>query len=128
VEYVGLDGAADLAICDYAGERGFVMVTKDVDYDQIIALRNFNPKLIRLALGNTSNGATLHVLHSAAPKIIPALNSPIAGWSSWGDGLKKAGASRLFYLRLYRWRTRPPFCTLRGIFGGLCRAAFVRLP
>ena len=38
LEYVGLDGEADLAICDYAGEHGFVMVTKDVDYDQIIAL------------------------------------------------------------------------------------------
>ena len=30
VELVGLDGAADLAICDYADEHGFVMVSKDV--------------------------------------------------------------------------------------------------
>jgi predicted nuclease of predicted toxin-antitoxin system len=27
VKFVGLDGATDLAICDYAGEHGFVMVT-----------------------------------------------------------------------------------------------------
>ncbi len=79
VEYVGLDGAADLAICDYAREHGFVMVTKDVDYDQIIALRNFDPKLIRLTFGNTSNAATLHALLSAAPEIIAALNNPNRG-------------------------------------------------
>ena len=79
VEFVGLDGAADLAICDYAGEHGFVMVTKDVDYDQIIALRNFYPKLIRLTLGNTSNAATLHALRSVAPEIIAELNNPNRG-------------------------------------------------
>ena len=84
VEHVGLDGAADLAICDYAGEHGFVMVTKHVDYDQIIALRNFNPKLIRLALGNTGNSATLHALRSAAPDIIAALNNPNRGMVELG--------------------------------------------
>jgi predicted nuclease of predicted toxin-antitoxin system len=84
VEFVGLDGAADLAICDYAATHGFVMVTKDVDYDQIIALRNFNPKLIRLTLGNTSNAATLHALRSAAPEITAALNNPNRGMVELG--------------------------------------------
>lgn len=83
-ELVGLNGASDLAICDFAGEHGFVMVTKDVDYDQIIALRNFNPKLIRLTLGNSSNAATLHALRSAAPEIIAALNNPNRGMVELG--------------------------------------------
>ncbi len=60
------------------------MVTKDLDYDQTIALRNFNPKLIRLTLGNTSNAATLHALRSAAPEIITALNSPHRGMVELG--------------------------------------------
>ena len=55
------------------------MVTQNVDYDQIIALRNFYPKLIRLTLGNTSNAATLHALRAAAPEIIAAFNNPNRG-------------------------------------------------
>ena len=76
VEFIGLNGASDLAICDYAARHDFVIVTKDEDYDRLVALRNFNPKLIRLTLGNTSNTATLHALLSAAPEIIAALNNP----------------------------------------------------
>ena len=76
VEFVGLDGAADLARCDYAGDHDLVMVTKDIDYDQIIALLNFNPKLIWLTLGSMSKAATFHALRSAAPEIIVALNNP----------------------------------------------------
>ena len=79
VEFVGLDGAADLAICDYAGDHDLVMVTKDIDYDQIIALRNFNPKLIRLTLRSMSKAATFHALRSASPEIIAALNNPNRG-------------------------------------------------
>ena len=52
------------------------MVTKGEDYDRLVALRNFNPKLIRLILGNTGNAATLQALLSAAPEIIAALNNP----------------------------------------------------
>ena len=84
VEFVGLDGAADLAICDYAGDHDLVMVTKDIDYDQIIALRNFNPKLIRLTLGSMSKAATFHALRSAAPEIIAALNNPNRGMVELG--------------------------------------------
>ena len=76
VEFIGLNGASDLAICDYAALHDFVIVTKDEDYDRLVALRNFNPKLIRLTLGNTRNTATLHALLSAAPEIIAALNNP----------------------------------------------------
>ena len=43
------------------------------------SLRNFNPKLIRLTLGNTSNAATLNALRSAAPEIIAAFNSANRG-------------------------------------------------
>ena len=48
VEFIGLNGASDLAICDYAALHDFVIVTKDEDYDRLVALHNFNPKLMRL--------------------------------------------------------------------------------
>ena len=54
------------------------------EHDQIIALRNFNPKLIWLTLGNTSNAATLCALRSAAPEIIAALNNPNRGMVELG--------------------------------------------
>ena len=84
VEFVGLDGAADLARCDYAGDYDLVMVTKDIDYDRIIALLYFNPKLIRLTLGCMSKAATFHALRSAAPEIIAALNNPNRGMVELG--------------------------------------------
>ena len=85
VEFVDLDGASDLTICDYAALTDFVMATKDEDYDRLVALRNFNPKLIRLILGNTSNAATLQALLSAAPEIIAALNNPNRGMVELGS-------------------------------------------
>ena len=84
VEFVGLEGAVHLATCDYACYHDFVTVTKDIDYDQVIALRNFNPKPIGLTLGNTRNAATLHALRSAAPEIIAALNNPNRGMVELG--------------------------------------------
>ena len=79
IAFVGLDGASDLTICDFAALHDFVMVTKDEDFDRLVALRNFNPKLIRLTLGNTSNAATLQALLSAAPEITAALTGPNRG-------------------------------------------------
>ncbi len=55
-----------------------------MDRDQRIALRNFNPKLIRLTLGNTSDAATVHALRSAAPEIVVALNNPNRGMVELG--------------------------------------------
>jgi predicted nuclease of predicted toxin-antitoxin system len=79
VELVGLAGATDLAICDYASLHDFVVVTKDEDFDRLVALRAFNPKLVRLVLGNSSNDQIAETLLSVAEKIFVQLQRPEVG-------------------------------------------------
>lgn len=62
VELVGLAGATDLAICEFASAQGFAVVTKDEDFDRLVALRGFDPKLIRLTFGNSNNNQIAEVL------------------------------------------------------------------
>lgn len=62
VELVGLAGATDLAICEYASAQGFAVVTKDEDFDRLVALRGFDPKLIRLTFGHSNNDQIAEVL------------------------------------------------------------------
>ena len=73
IEFVGLAGATDVAICEFASLHGFVVVTKDEDFDRLVALRQFNPKLIRLVLGNASNEQISQVLLGLAARIVVEL-------------------------------------------------------
>ena len=59
VEFIDLGGALDLAICDYAALHDFVIVTKDEGYCRLVALRNFNPKLIGLVNNRPSKDGTI---------------------------------------------------------------------
>ena len=54
VTEVGLDSATDNEIWTYAGEHGFVIVSKDSDFRQLAFLNGPPPKAIWLRLGNAS--------------------------------------------------------------------------
>jgi predicted nuclease of predicted toxin-antitoxin system len=73
IEFVGLLGATDVAICEFASLHGFVVVTKDEDFDRLVALRQFTPKLIRLVLGNASNEQISQALLGLAERIVVEL-------------------------------------------------------
>ncbi|TAG78542.1 MAG: hypothetical protein EAZ24_06610 [Burkholderiales bacterium] len=79
VEFVGLAGADDVDICEFAAANDSMIVSKDEDYERLVAVRGFSPKLIRLTLGNSSNAAALNALLSNADAIIAALNNPKRG-------------------------------------------------
>ena len=51
---VGLDTATDAEIWAYAGEHGFVIVSKDSDFRQLAFLHGPPPKAIGVRLGNAS--------------------------------------------------------------------------
>jgi len=51
---VGLDTATDAEIWAYAGEHGFVIVSKDSDFRQLAFLHGPPPKAIWVRLGNAS--------------------------------------------------------------------------
>jgi predicted nuclease of predicted toxin-antitoxin system len=73
VELVGLAGATDSEICAYATIHNFVIVTKDEDFDRLVAMRGFNPKLVKLSLGNSTNDQVASAIFSFADVIIAEL-------------------------------------------------------
>jgi predicted nuclease of predicted toxin-antitoxin system len=54
VEDVGLLGARDLEIWNFAAEHGFLVVSKDTDFYERSVLYGAPPKLIWLRIGNAS--------------------------------------------------------------------------
>ena len=54
VTEVGLDIASDRAIWEYAGERDYVIVSKDTDFRQLAFLYGPPPKVVWLRVGNVS--------------------------------------------------------------------------
>jgi len=62
VTEVGLDVSADNEIWAYAGEHGFVIVSKDSDFRQLAFLNGPPPKAVWLRLGNASTNEILVAL------------------------------------------------------------------
>ena len=62
VAHVGLDTATDRAIWEYAGEHGYVIVSKDTDFRQLAFLYGPPPKVAWLQVGNVSTAAIEDVL------------------------------------------------------------------
>lgn len=54
VKLLGLDGADNLQIWQYAKEHGLTIVTQDADFELLAQFRGFPPKIIWLRCGNTS--------------------------------------------------------------------------
>jgi len=61
VTEVELDTATDDEIWSYAGEHGFVIVSKDSDFRQMAFLYGPPPKAVWLRMGNASSSEILRV-------------------------------------------------------------------
>src|SRR5215475_5173344 len=62
VSDVGLLGASDLAIWQYARDNGFVLVSKDDDFNRLSVWLGPPPKVIGVGLGNCSTQDVIHLL------------------------------------------------------------------
>ena len=58
VALCGLERATDAELCAFASEHGFVLVSKDNDFQSLVAARRYDPKLVRVAIGNATNFRT----------------------------------------------------------------------
>lgn len=52
VKRLGLQGATDLSIWQYAGDHDFIIVTQDSDFHELSLLHGIPPKIIWLKCGN----------------------------------------------------------------------------
>ena len=62
VDDVGLHGALDAAIWDFAALNAYTLVSKDDDFRQLSLLRGAPPKVLALAVGNGGSATVLAVL------------------------------------------------------------------
>ena len=79
VALLGLERATDAELCDFAAREGFVVCSKDDDFQRLVAARGYRPKLVHLALGNVSNDRVPGAMLAAADAIEAALSEPGTG-------------------------------------------------
>ena len=69
VEDCGLVNTPDEEVWNYAGEKGFAIVTKDSDFSELSVLRGSPPKVIWLRIGNCTTVRAGFLLRDAFPRI-----------------------------------------------------------
>ena len=63
IDYVGLEvPAKDIDIWNYAKTNGYIIITKDNDFVNIMELKGFPPKVVLLKTGNNSKQAIIELL------------------------------------------------------------------
>jgi predicted nuclease of predicted toxin-antitoxin system len=69
VAEIGLDTATDREIWEYAGERGYVIVSKDSDFRQLALLFGPPPHVVWLSVGNVSTGVIEALLRRSVERL-----------------------------------------------------------
>ncbi len=79
VQSVGLDCADDDKVWEHARLNGFVLVTKDADYNNLSVLRGSPPKVIWLQLGNCTTAQVEAAFRARFAAIEAFENDPSVG-------------------------------------------------
>jgi len=61
--------AGDIDIWNYALENGYIIITKDNDFLNLMELKGFPPKIVLLRTGNNSSNALFELLKNIKPMI-----------------------------------------------------------
>jgi len=70
VAELGLDSASDRMIWEWAGERGYVVVSKDTDFRQLAFLYGPPPKVVWLRVGNVSTSVIEALLLGSVSQVV----------------------------------------------------------
>jgi len=80
VRNVGLAAAPDPDVWAYAATNGFVIASKDTDFQQRALLYGHPPKVIWIRLGNCSTAAVAALLRTRLPDIQTFEADPVASF------------------------------------------------
>lgn len=80
VRDLGLAAAADTAVWQYALENGFIIASKDTDFQQRALLRGCPPKVIWVRLGNCSTADVEMLLRSRMRDLVAFEADPAASF------------------------------------------------
>lgn len=73
VTLLGMEQASDIALWQYAKQEGFVIVTRDADFQEIALVHGHPPSVIWLKTENPSKAITLKLLLDYSEHMIQAL-------------------------------------------------------
>lgn len=79
VALLGLDRASDIEVWTIAGRDGYCLVTKDSDFNELLAVKGFPPKVIWIRLGNCTTAAITELLHAQYKTILDFGDDESAG-------------------------------------------------
>lgn len=71
--------AEDIEVWRYAQENGFTIVTRDSDYNDLMQLKGFPPKIVWIRRGNCSTNEVEDILRRHLPDIQALAAAPEAG-------------------------------------------------
>ena len=69
LDHAGLLGASDAAVWQHAAAGGYVLVTKDEDFQRLSVIRGPPPKVVWIRLGNCATADVARLLHVRAEQI-----------------------------------------------------------
>ncbi len=75
VVLLGMESASDTVVWQRAKDDGFVIVTRDADFQELSMVWGQPPKVIRLKIPNQSRAATLKILIENKNAIVESLES-----------------------------------------------------
>ena len=70
VSEVGLAEADDVEVLAYAKQHGFDIMTKDADFNDLIALEGFPPRVIWIRVGNCRTDQLIEVVNASRDAIL----------------------------------------------------------
>ena len=79
VQAVGLATASDDAVWTHAKASGFVILSKDEDFNDMAVIRGFPPKVLWLQLGNCTTGQVEAALRAHHAAILEFEHDPTLG-------------------------------------------------
>jgi predicted nuclease of predicted toxin-antitoxin system len=70
VDFIGLNvPAEDIDIWNYARDNGYIIITKDNDFVDLLELNGYPPKVVLLKTGNNNSHALMELLINIKPMI-----------------------------------------------------------
>lgn len=76
---LGLDRSSDAQVWSFARENGYTIVTQDADYNELIAIGGFPPKVVWIRRGNSSTNEIETLLRTHRDALEALTNDPGAG-------------------------------------------------
>jgi predicted nuclease of predicted toxin-antitoxin system len=73
VSLLGMEQASDMTLWQYAKQKGYVIVTRDADFQEIALVHGHPPSIIWLKTDNPSKAVTLKLLLDYREHMIQAL-------------------------------------------------------